>query len=282
MAGAVGDALGAPVEFWSLTEIRGRLGPEGVTGFVDGRAQVTDDTQMVLFTAEGLIRDAVRRRATGTGDPTSAVFNAYKRWLVTQHVGFEAEPGGPFDGWLLAEPGLHHQRAPGNTCLSAISAGWARSAPPAANDSKGCGGVMRAAPAGLLCESPETAFELGCETARLTHGHPSGYLSARVLAAAVASLRHRATLPQAPHHARHLLPPPDPQNPKVEGTGRALGAAFALTGSGPVSPERIERLGGGWVGEEALAIAAYCALAIPDPFPAILAAVNLSSDTAST
>jgi ADP-ribosylglycohydrolase len=36
MAGAVGDALGAPVEFWSLAEIRRRLGPDGVTGFVDG------------------------------------------------------------------------------------------------------------------------------------------------------------------------------------------------------------------------------------------------------
>jgi ADP-ribosylglycohydrolase len=52
LAGAIGDALGASVEFWFLSEIRSRLGPDGVTGYVGGGA-VTDDTQMALFTSEG-------------------------------------------------------------------------------------------------------------------------------------------------------------------------------------------------------------------------------------
>ena len=34
LAGAVGDALGAPVEFLSLEEIRRRHGTSGVTGYV--------------------------------------------------------------------------------------------------------------------------------------------------------------------------------------------------------------------------------------------------------
>ena len=49
------------------------------------------------------------------------------------------------------------------------------------NDSKGCGGVMRAAPVGLVANG-DTAFELGSSIAALTHGHPSGYLSAGFLA----------------------------------------------------------------------------------------------------
>ena len=38
------------------------------------------------------------------------------------------------------------------------------------NDSKGCGGVMRAAPVGLFV-MPALAFEFGCDMAAITHGH---------------------------------------------------------------------------------------------------------------
>jgi len=71
LAGAVGDALGAPVEFVSWSEIRDGHGPRGVTGYLPafGRpgGAITDDTQMTLFTAEGLIRSYVRYRHHGGG-----------------------------------------------------------------------------------------------------------------------------------------------------------------------------------------------------------------------
>jgi ADP-ribosylglycohydrolase len=284
MAGAVGDALGAPVEFWPLQEIRDRLGPAGVTSFVDGRAEVTDDTQMTLFTAEGMIRAAVRYRAKGICNPASVVFFAYKRWLCTQHVGREPEPDGPFDGWLVAETRLHHRRAPGKTCLSAIAAGWHEVPIRAANDSKGCGAVMRVAPVGLIADSPETAFRLGCETAATTHGHPSGWLPAGVLAATINLLRDGAPLPDALQIARQLLAEHNSDNdrPATGETAAAIDAALAQVRTGPPTPERVEQLGGGWVGEEALAIACYCALAAPDPRSALLAAVNHSGDSDST
>ena len=53
--GAMGDALGAEIEFWSLGRIRA-LFPDGLKELPphDGRAgRITDDTQMTLFTAEG-------------------------------------------------------------------------------------------------------------------------------------------------------------------------------------------------------------------------------------
>jgi ADP-ribosylglycohydrolase len=282
MLGAVGDALGAPVEFWSLAEIRRRLGPHGVTGFIGPEAQITDDTQMTLFTAEGLIRAEFGPRTGGTRNPAVSVLDAYQRWLCTQHVGFEPEPDGPFDGWLLAEPRLHHQRAPGRTCIAALAETWKEPRLRAANDSKGCGGVMRAAPVGLLAGSPDQAFALGCEIAALTHGHPSGYLPAGVLAAAVTLLVDDVPLPEALHRARRLLPDDDGHDPRIGETAAALDAAVALAATGPITPEAVERLGGGWVGEEALAIAVYCALAAPDPLAALLASVNHSGDSDST
>ena len=56
MGGAVGDALGAPVEFMKRSEILRRFGPKGVTAYArayGGLGMITDDTQMTLFTAEG-------------------------------------------------------------------------------------------------------------------------------------------------------------------------------------------------------------------------------------
>ncbi|WP_307801083.1 ADP-ribosylglycohydrolase family protein [Microbispora triticiradicis] len=46
--------------------------------------------------------------------------------------------------------------------------------------------------------------------------------------------------------------------------------------------EKVESLGAGWVAEEALAIAVYCALAQPDPREALLLAVDHSGDSDST
>ncbi len=59
LGGAVGDALGWPVEFADMGEIIGRFGPDGIINMVPGAGgfyEITDDTQMTLFTAEGLLR----------------------------------------------------------------------------------------------------------------------------------------------------------------------------------------------------------------------------------
>jgi hypothetical protein len=83
VGGAVGDALGAPVELLPWERIRELYGPDGVTGTVvgpGGQAQVTDDTQMTLFTAEGLIRASVRSDR-GVCHPPS-VLHRERRWAL--------------------------------------------------------------------------------------------------------------------------------------------------------------------------------------------------------
>ena len=55
--------MGAPVEFMSLAEIKKTFGPEGIQNYVTAYGRlgaITDDTQMTLFTAEGLLRAYVR------------------------------------------------------------------------------------------------------------------------------------------------------------------------------------------------------------------------------
>ncbi len=285
--GAVGDALGAPVEFWSLSEIRARLGADGVAGYVGGPAAVTDDTQMALFTAEGLIRASVQQRSSGGSDRREPdrkdiVHHAYLRWLHTQGYEWSSIAGrsgedGP-DGWLVADKRLHKRRAPGNTCLSALRSGSAGSIDRPINDSKGCGGVMRAAPAGLMFADPEEAFQVGSEIAAITHGHPSGWLSAGFLAALISHLLDGSALDRAVALTRPYLIPHKGHEEMLE----AVDLAVALANEGMPTPEDIESLGGAWVGEEALAIGLCCALAAPDAASALLASVNHSGDSDST
>jgi ADP-ribosyl-[dinitrogen reductase] hydrolase len=270
-----------------LSEIRSRLGPDGVTGYVGGRGAVTDDTQMALFTAEGLIRASVQQRSRGTTDRYSPnrsdiVHHAYLRWLHTQGYAWSSIAGryratGP-DGWLVADRRLHKRRAPGNTCLSALRSGSAGSIEQRINDSKGCGGVMRAAPAGLMFADPSEAFQVGSEIAAITHGHPSGWLSAGFLAALISHLLSGSSLEQAVALTRSYLTAHQGHEETLEAVDRAV----ALAEKGMPAPEELETLGGAWVGEEALAIGLCCALAAPDAPSAILASVNHSGDSDST
>jgi ADP-ribosylglycohydrolase len=175
LGGAVGDALGAGIEFLSLDEIRRRFGLFGVQDFVPAygrRGAITDDTQMTLFTAEGVMRAWVRMEERGICHVPSIVHHAYLRWLLTQG---ERPKNADFeictDGWLYGTSALHNRRAPGNTCLSALRAakGWGEPAV-AHNNRKGCGGVMRVAPIGFSPSIGDDArlFTLATDVAALT------------------------------------------------------------------------------------------------------------------
>ena len=187
VAGAAGDALGYAVEFMGEAAIFGRYGEKGITGYelTHGKALISDDTQMTLFTAEGLLRAAAAGKAPGDVKGFAACVNeAYLDWLATQEEPYRpaAARGG---SRLSGVPELYARRAPGGTCLSALRAGGGGTADRPINNSKGCGGVMRAAPVGLLQGagwSDEDVCRLGAEAAAATHGHPLGWMSAAALA----------------------------------------------------------------------------------------------------
>lgn len=286
LGGAIGDALGAQVEFATSAEIAARFGESGPDslGTTYGRpGGFTDDTQMTLFTAEGLLRADSRARERGVCDEVGVVHRAYLRWLHTQGEPVPSVHGTPpedlLDGWLVHEPAMAGRRAPGGSCLSSLRSGRIGTVDDPINNSKGCGAVMRMAPVGLFVEPAEAAFRRGVALGALTHGHPSGYLPAGAFAATIGELLRGATMSEAFATALLLLQEWDGH----EETTELLRDAMARAGDGPPDPDELERYGGGgWWGSDALAIAARVALACDDPRDAIKRAVNHSGDSDST
>nr|PZN08640.1 MAG: ADP-ribosylglycohydrolase family protein [Caldicoprobacter oshimai] len=281
LGGAIGDALGWPVEFLGTSEIKRKYGENGITDLVigtNGKAEITDDTQMSLFTAEGILRAEAMRRVKGTCSATTAVYHAYLRWLHTQGYPKMEDYDGIYDGWLIGIRELHSNRGPGNTCLSALSSGKRGTIDKPINNSKGCGGVMRVAPAGLFYPKDE-AFEKAAEFAAITHGHPSGYLSAGALAYMIALIIEGEDIEAVVKAAIEKLK----GYRGSEECLRSLNRALELSKSDISDIDAISQLGEGWVGEEALAIAIYCALKYRDDFKkALTAGVNHDGDSDST
>jgi ADP-ribosylglycohydrolase len=287
LGGAVGDALGAPLEFWGLREIREKFGAQGIRDFVPAYGKlgaITDDTQMALFTAEGLLRAESQKRRSGTADYVTEVHQAYLRWLLTQrdtshHKTFPAATKIENLGWLYRIRELRCSRAPGNTCIAALRGDRAGTPDRPVNFSKGCGGLMRIAPVGLFFDDAQKAFDMGCGIAAITHGHPSGYLSAGAFAAMIRLAMDGNSLAAAVESAISLLKTRRLHQECLKALEHAASSAF---GSEPTA-ESVELLGAGWVAEEALAIAIYCALSADGNFEkGVALAVNHSGDSDST
>lgn len=294
--GALGDTLGAAVEFMDRASILRRHGRAGLTRpepTSEGRLLVTDDTQMTLFTFEGLLLagEAIeagtesahpRPPAGATGPLIAAVNRAYLDWYETQSPK-EDDPGaGDESGRLKAEPVLCHHRAPGNTCLSALAKGGGGDLTQRINGSKGCGGLMRVAPVGLIRGwSPAECFDIGCRTAALTHGHPSGWYSAGAFAALIRVLLDGVPMVEAARVARGLLLTRE-SNETAE-TLTSLDRALALAASPSAEPwVDIAALGEGWVAEESLAIALYASLVSETAVQSLILAANHDGDSDST
>lgn len=281
--GAIGDALGAPVEFAPFEEIADRFGTQGIQRIVEP-GYFTDDTQMTLFTAEGLIRTSVRERLRGiSGGLPAVMYHAYLRWLFTQGVSWPPKGNiisGPItsltpDGWLAHDRRLHHRMAPANTCISSLASGIMGTVERRINQSKGCGAVMRVAPMGLGLwrHDPSTIYDLTCSVAAITHGHDDGIHPAGALAVMIAALLRDQELGEAAETALAFVP----SHLSRRLTSAIYNAKWQLSPS-----EMRSKLGLGFTGDEALAIALYCAFAYPDFSSSIHAAVNHDGNSAST
>lgn len=269
LGGALGDALGYPIEFENsstrLLEQYGRAAPSTLA--FAGPVHFSDDTQMTLFTAWGLVRGLTNARHGAAPDLVRSVQHALLQWYETQ-IGTGVKK---HCGWLFAVEGLHVPRAPGMTCMSALREQAAGGRMPTidqvSNNSKGCGAVMRAAPCGLGAASRPQAFFLARDTGALTHGHPSGYLSGAYLAALIWDLVRGADWFTAMQNANALLQ----QESDHEELFRCIQAARQTAANTRCDAASLERLGGGWVGEQALAIALACCLQTPCGDPSAVA-----------
>ncbi len=304
IAGAAGDALGYEVEFMSRRSILSRFGENGITKFAldsNGKALISDDTQMTLFTANGMLMGLTRGYMRGIGGrPEQYVDMAYLDWYYTQ-TGKKREMliDDWHPTWLRDLPVMAHLRAPGNTCLNACERLFRGEK--VQNNSNGCGGIMRVAPMALLIAgyasrnengySIEELAEAGGEIAEVTHKHPLGFLPASLLTVLLYKV--------APMTAKHVREEFDSivadtvnildriYKGKYEADKQYLkeltNKAVQLAHSDISDADAIRELGEGWVAEETWAIALYSAIRhINRVEDAIIASVNHDGDSDST
>ncbi len=275
LGGAIGDALGYPIEFDSEAEILARYGPEGIRELKlteGGKALVSDDTQMMLFTGEGILN-----AWENSMNPAHAIWEAYLRWYSTQ--GYPLASSLKY-GELYEIPELHARRGPGITCLSALATGKMGNRNTILNHSKGNGTVMRVAPVGLVhVGDTRASFRLGLETGLITHGHPTASLSSGFLAAMLSEILSGQGLRESIATGLFLL---DDYMESRE-TREAVEKALRLADFDVAPQEAIRVIGPGKVAEEALAIAIYCSLKFQDDFKeAVIRSVNHGGDSDST
>lgn len=298
VGGGAGDALGYPVEFWSEKEIYRIYGKEGITSYVcssqEGLALVSDDTQMTMFTATGILQGYNEAGSKERTEPVSRyVYAHYMDWLHTQ----DRTAQGSGQSWLREIPELYAQRAPGNTCLSALRSGRSGTCGEPVNHSKGCGGVMRVAPAAFYIGEDKQFLSLqelkrravdGAEIAAITHGHPLGYIPAAALVHIINRIVYgHCTMGDSLYditaECRMAMEEIFEGEPYLPEFLKKLDDAVELSRNTDSDIENIRRLGAGWVAEEAFAISLYCSLRYCDDFSkAIIAAVNHSGDSDST
>ena len=304
MAGAAGDALGYTVEFMSRRSIIAQYGSKGITKFdlsSDGKALVSDDTQMTLFTACGMLMGVTRGYMRGIGgQPEKYVDGAYLDWYYTQTGRKKKMLTDDFHyTWLRDLPELAHRRAPGNTCLSACES--LLQGKEVQNHSKGCGGIMRVAPMALLMAgywSRNKSFynvqqmdEAGAEVAAVTHKHPLAFLPSAMLTHLIYRVIRmeeneiKANIADIALETINVLD--NIYKGEYEEDKRFLATltrkAVKLATNSKSDAENIRMLGEGWTGDEAWAIALYCVVRhIGSIEDAIIAAVNHDGDSDST
>lgn len=305
LGGAAGDALGYAIEFDREEAIAARYGSHGIRNYqLDerGLAPFSDDTQMTLYTANSLLCSLAALSAQASGGapapapatlPSPAALTAYApaqmaqfyvEWMYTQVSPYPlAEP----KAWISSLPELFASRAPGVTCMNACEA--MASGAKAVNNSKGCGGIMRMAPVGLINTSPSFSGvelqHLGAQLAELTHCHELGWMPAGVFAHIVSLLARdeASSVREAATQALNTLPEAFPNAHYLGQLQELLRYTLRLADSDIPDLEAIHALGEGWVAEEALAIGLLCSLRHEDDFAgAITSAVNHGGDSDST
>lgn len=253
---ALGDALGWPVEFLSLNQIRARYGREGIQHPPDP-ALYTDDTQMSLAVTRALIE-------AGHADLDTLMGRMRHHFIAWKH-----HPDTP-------------DRAPGLTCMRGVNAlelgaPWREAG---VKGSKGCGASMRVAPVGYYYQHhPALLKTVARAQGWLTHRHPASE-AACVGAAYTVKLALDGAPPTAWLDEVHnfTFGMDEEFAASLRRVAEALPWADTEAALNHIGPTR----GGGWTAEEAVAMALYCALKHPDDYvAAVRLAANITGDSDS-
>ncbi len=272
---ALGDALGMPVEFHSIEAIREIYGEEGILN-LEKNAIWTDDTEMTIAVTNSLLRlGKVEQFKDLNEDIIGQTFaEEFINWL--NNLGYS--------------PGLTTTHAVNFLKVNGAKK-WKLSG---ANDSKGCGTIMRAAPLGIWFANSLTPelplidgtyhkllFNVSKIQSEITHGHKAATAAALAGSYAVALAINR-------------IPPDKMINPiekycnhihsDFENAMQRLRTSLTKRKDGTFTTdlEALIYIGQGWVGEEAFVMPIYSAIQYANDLKACLRiSVNHSGDSDS-
>ncbi len=246
---ACGDALGRPVEHLTLEQIKEKYGENGILE-VPPDSLWTDDTQLMLVIARGLLRGA-ELEIPGLMDK---IADELVHWLDEPDLGAGPTSRGAA---LRLKEGIH----------------WSGSG----IVSKTCGSLMRVGILGFIYRNNlEKLAQAALLSGRITHLHPVSD-AASIAGAYAVKLALDGMEPEEMYKSLLKI---------TEGYSQeftdALKKSYEIAHSGMADEDAMKELGQGWYADETFALAYFCILRYPDDYKkAVQTAVNITGDSDS-
>ena len=246
---ACGDALGRPVEHLTLEKIKEKYGEKGILE-VPPDSLWTDDTQLMLVIARGLLRGAELELP----ELMDLIAEELVLWLDEPDLGAGPTSRGAA---LRLKEGIH----------------WSRSG----ILSKTCGSLMRVGILGFIYRNnPEKLVQAALLSGRITHLHPVSD-AASIAGAYAVKLALDGIEPEEMYKTLFNVT----EGFSQEFTG-ALKKSYEIAHSGMSDEDAMKELGQGWYADETFALAYFCILRYPDDYKkAVQTAVNITGDSDS-
>lgn len=246
---ACADALGRPVEHLTLEQIKQKYGDKGILE-LPPNSPWTDDTQLMLVLARGLLRGAELELP----ELMDKIAKELVLWLDEPDLGAGATTKGAALG---LKEGIH----------------WSNSG----LNSKTCGSLMRVGIVGFIFwKDPEKLIKAASISGRITHTHPAAD-AASVAGAYAVKLALDGMEPREMFEP--LLEVTQGISPEFT---QALEDSYKMAYSGIGDEEGLKKLGQGWYADETFALAYFCILRYPNDYKkAVQTAVNITGDSDS-
>ena len=287
---AVGDAMGRPVNQWTMGEIREAYGPEGLRGFdcLNGYASVTAYTQIAAYAVNGLLLGLTRGQLKGEMAPyVRYICVAETEWARQQsYTRFQK----PFFCWVGDDEVMKARRTRDNLLVDTLLQNRVGTMEEPRNKREGASALPAAVAVGMFYEkgriSREELRRLGAETVALTHGTPAAFLTGAALSHIVSRVLYDgesdlAALIKETIDVMHAQFSRDYSQP-AGAVCQAMQTALSLSVSPAVSePDAMEQLNCDDAAK-VLAGALYACLMHPDDIEAaLITAVNHSGKSSA-
>lgn len=192
---AVGDAMGMPVDDLTLEQIRDNYGPHGLLGY-DLRsdyAEITSYTQLAAYVCNALLMSVSR----GRGDrKTDFIKLGLQEWTRSQQFARDPQLS---HCWVAKLPAFRRRHCRDARMLDTLRLGALGTPEKPSNKYNTPGSLTSAIAVGMFFYpnrlTPPQVGELAAQTVAMTHGDPTAYLSAAVLAYAITGILMEPELP---------------------------------------------------------------------------------------